>query len=135
MSITILLRALDRAMLERVAEISGQNVYKCMQCGTCTSVCPMSGDMEITPRQAMLLIQHGLVEPVLSSRTPWLCASCLNCQVRCPRGIEVTRVMEALRQIILRQNRDMVNPREIPAEEIAEMPPIAMVAGFRKLTS
>ena len=135
MSITILLRALDRAMLDRVAEISGQNVYKCMQCGTCSSVCPMSGDMEITPRQAMLLIQHGLVDPVLSSRTPWLCASCHTCQVRCPRGIEVTRVMEALRQIILRENRDMVNPREIPAESIAEMPQIALVAGFRKLTS
>lgn len=135
MSVTILLRALDRALLRRVAEISGQNVYRCMQCGTCSAVCPMSDNMEITPRQAMLLLQHGLTEQVLESQTPWLCASCHSCQVRCPRGIEVTRVVEALRQIVLRENQDRVNPREIPAETIAEMPQIALVAGFRKLTS
>jgi len=135
MAVTILLRALDEATLARVAEISGQNVYKCMQCGTCSSVCPMSDSMKITTRQAMLLLQHGHVDTVLQSETPWLCASCHECQVRCPRGIEITRVMEAIRQLQLRNNEDKINPREIPAEDLAEMPQIALITGFRKLTS
>ncbi|MBW2457066.1 MAG: 4Fe-4S dicluster domain-containing protein, partial [Deltaproteobacteria bacterium] len=118
-----------------VAEISGENVYKCMQCGTCSGVCPMSDSMNITPRQAFLLLQHGHVEPVLECETPWLCASCHTCQVRCPRGIEITRVMEALRQIKLRNNEDRINPRDVPAEDLAEMPQIALISGFRKLTS
>ncbi len=135
MAVTILLRALDGATLARVAEISGQNVYKCMQCGTCSSVCPMSDSMTITPRQAMLLLQHGHVEPVADSETPWLCASCTTCEVRCPRGIEVPRVMEAIRQLKLRENVDKVNPRAIPVEDLSAMPQIALGAGFRKLTS
>jgi heterodisulfide reductase subunit C len=135
MAVTILLRSLDEATVARVAEISGQNVYKCMQCGTCSGVCPMSDSMTITPRQALLLLQHGRVEPVLESETQWLCASCHTCQVRCPRGIEIPRVMEAIRQIQLRDNVDKVNPRDVPVESLSEMPQIALVSGFRKLTS
>ncbi len=134
MAIRLVLRGLDRATLAKVAEISGQNVYRCMQCGTCTGVCPMSDTMEITPRQAVALMQHGLIEPVKKSQTPWLCASCLACEVRCPRGIELPRVMEALRQLELRDNRDRLEPRKVPAETVAELPQIAMVAGLRKLT-
>ncbi len=135
MAVTILLRSLDQATLARVAEISGQNIYKCMQCGTCSGVCPMCDSMTITPRQAVLLLQHGHVETVADSETPWLCASCTTCEVRCPRGIELPRVMEAIRQLKLRANVDRINPRDIPAEDLAAMPQIALVAGFRKLTS
>ncbi len=134
MAIKILLRGLSESQLNRIAEISGQNIYRCMQCGTCSGVCPMSAEMKTTPRQAVLLLQHGLIDPVLESETPWLCASCHTCQVRCPRGIELPRVMEAIRQLQLRDNVDKLHPRKVPVEDLAEMPQIAMVAGFRKLT-
>ncbi|MFH1809488.1 MAG: 4Fe-4S dicluster domain-containing protein [Pseudomonadota bacterium] len=135
MTLSILLKALRADAFRRVNEISGQNIYQCMQCGTCSSVCPMSGDMEITPRQAMLMMQHGMIDEVADSRTPWLCASCHSCQVRCPRGIEVPRVMEALRQLTLRDNVDRINPRTIPQDQVKTLPQIALVAGFRKMTA
>jgi len=135
MSVNLLMQALSDEIVKRVANISGQNVYQCMQCGTCSGVCPMSDEMELTPRQAMLLLQHGMGEPVVDSRTPWLCASCHTCQVRCPRGIEIPRVMEAVRQVTLRQNKDKVNPRALTKDAVRELPQIAMVAGFRKLTA
>ncbi|OGR14563.1 MAG: hypothetical protein A2341_04880 [Deltaproteobacteria bacterium RIFOXYB12_FULL_58_9] len=127
--------ALSSSLLAKVAEISGQNVSKCMQCGTCTSVCPMACDMEITTRKAMLMLQHGMVDELLASKTPWLCASCHSCQVRCPRGLELTRIMEAVRLLALRKNIDKINPREIVREDVIDMPQIALVAGFRKLTA
>ncbi len=44
--------------------------------------------------------------------------------------------MEALRQIVLRDtNEDKVNPRQVPVEDLTDMPQMAMVAAFRKLTS
>jgi len=135
MSVNILLRALENEVLKRVADLSGQNVYRCMQCGTCTGVCPMAEHMDVTPRQALLMLQHGITEPVIESRTPWLCASCHSCQSRCPRGIEVTRVMEAIRQIKLRANEDQIDPRQVPDETIADAPQLALIAGFRKLTA
>jgi len=135
MSVNILLNALENEILDRVAEISGQNLRRCMQCGTCTAVCPMAEHMDLTPRQTVLMLLHGQSDPVLESRTPWLCASCHSCQVRCPRDIEVTRVMEAVRQVMLRANVDRIDPRQIPAETVAEAPQIALIAGLRKLTA
>jgi heterodisulfide reductase subunit C len=122
------------AALEKVVEISGQNIYRCMQCGTCTAVCPMTNGMEITPQRAVALLQHGALEPLMESRAPWMCASCLTCQVRCPRGIELPRVMEAIRQLVLRRNRDHLSPCDLGARALSELPQAALVAGFRKLT-
>jgi heterodisulfide reductase subunit C len=46
----------------------------------------------------MRLVQLGLKDEVLSSATIWLCASCETCATRCPREIEIVRVMDVLRQ-------------------------------------
>lgn len=135
MSVKITLQALNDEVVVKISEISGENVNSCMQCGTCSAVCPMVESMELTSRQVMLLLQHGLYEKLVDSTTPWICASCHTCKVRCPRGVDVPRVMEALRQILLRSNEDQINPRRIPAEKISDLPQIALVSGFRKLTA
>jgi hypothetical protein len=43
--------------------------------------------------------------------------------------------MEAIRLLTLRENEDYVVPFEIKKEEIRDLPPIAMVAAFRKHTA
>ncbi len=95
----------------------------------------MSFAMDPLPRQIMRLVQLGLEEKLAISKTFWLCATCLTCTVRCPRGVDVSRVMEALRLLTLRKNIDFVEPSKIDPETIAELPQIALVSGFRKLTS
>ena len=95
----------------------------------------MSFAMDLLPRQIMRLVQLGLEEHIADSNTIWLCASCLACTARCPRGVDLSRVMEALRLITLRKNINFVEPSEIPPETIAELPQIALVSGFRKHTS
>ncbi|MBD3332750.1 heterodisulfide reductase [candidate division GN15 bacterium] len=119
----------------KIMEISGENVYKCMQCGTCTASCPMNCDVDAPPRAVMALIQFGQAEALDHLNTPWVCASCHMCDVRCTRGIDIPRVMEALRQIKLRENVDHVEPSNLQPEEVVDLPTIAMVAGMRKFTS
>ena len=119
----------------RIAEISGQNVYECMQCGTCSAVCPMVESMGFTTRQGIHYLQFGEVEAVIDARIGEFCASCHTCTVRCPRGIDVPRVFEAVRQLVLRTNTDLVKPQDIPKDTMAEAPQIAFVSTFRKLTS
>jgi len=126
---------LHSEFVRKVAEISGQNLTLCYQCGTCSGSCPMSFAMDLLPRQIMRLVQLGLEEQIADANTIWLCASCLTCTVRCPKGVDTSRVMEALRLITLRKNINFVEPSEIPPETIAEMPQIALVSGFRKHTS
>lgn len=124
-----------RAAIRRLSDISGENIYKCMQCGTCSAVCPMVESMGFTTRQGIHLLQFGRMEDVMRAEIGEFCASCHTCTVRCPRGIDVARVFEGVRQLTLRDNVDLIKPGEIPEETLAEAPQIAFVSGFRKLTS
>jgi len=77
----------------------GERVITCYQCGTCSGSCPAIEAMDHSPRAIMHLIQLGREEAVLSSQTPWVCASCYACVVRCPREIEITDLMASLRRL------------------------------------
>ena len=116
-------------------EISGQDIGKCFQCGTCSGSCPMMGHINCAPRRLMAFVQLGHSEALAEINTPWVCASCHTCMVRCPRGIDIPRVMEALRLLKLRQNINHIEPSNLQPEEIIDLPQIAMVSGFRKMTS
>lgn len=121
--------------VERVNELSGENVKVCMQCGTCTAACPMADEMDFVPRKVMHYSQFGMFANISDINSYWKCASCHSCSVRCPRGIDIAKVMEALRLLILRNNHNYIELSQIPKEKIKEYPGIMMVAGFRKLTS
>jgi heterodisulfide reductase subunit C len=95
----------------------------------------MAEEMDISPRRVMHLAQFGLLDRLSGVNSYWKCASCHACSVKCPRGIDIARVMEALRQQVLRKSRNHIEPSALPRETVAEMPQIALVAGFRKFTS
>lgn len=121
--------------VKKVAELSGQNVYLCYQCGKCSAGCPMGHCMDMLPNQVIRLVQLGMQDDIAGSKTVWLCASCLTCTVRCPKGVDLARVMEAIRLLTLRKNKNYVEPSKLDREQVADLPQIALVSGFRKLTS
>jgi heterodisulfide reductase subunit C len=123
----------NEKFLNKVNELSGEVITLCEQCGTCSGGCPLVTEMDITPSQMMRLVQLGQKE-VLDHKAIWVCASCFTCTVRCPRQIDVSKVAEALRQIILRQAVDHIDIKAIPKEEIACLPQIALVSACRKFT-
>jgi len=93
----------------------------------------MSGEMDLLPSTIMRLVQLG-VDKVLGSRAIWMCNSCFTCQARCPRGIDVAKVMEALRQMSLRKGLDHVRVSNIPRDELRRLPQVALISSFRKFT-
>jgi len=95
----------------------------------------MAQEMDFSPRKVMHMAQFGLTEQLAGINTYWKCASCHACSVKCPRGIDIAKVMEALRQQVLRKSQNFIEPSQLSPEIIAEMPQIALVAGFRKFTS
>jgi len=125
----------DKDFVKKLAEISGESFHKCMQCGTCTATCPMSDEMDVSPRQIMLSIHFGLKKKATEANTIWLCATCHSCQALCPRGMKLPKIMEALRQLYLRGNENYVEPNKIPEDVIADLPQIALVSCFRKHTA
>ena len=135
MPLSISTQTSNDSLQRKVREISGEMFQKCYQCGTCSGSCPMMEHLTAAPRKIMALLQLGHEEALVGENTPWVCASCHTCMVRCPRGIDIPKVMEALRQLQLRDNVDRVSPESIASEVIKDAPQIAMVSCFRKLTS
>jgi len=123
----------NRSFKDRVNELSGENIDLCFQCGACSSGCPLTEEMDYLPSKVMRMVQLGLDE-ALESKTIWVCFSCFNCEVRCPRGIDVANVMEALRVLVLRNKYDHISLDELSREELRELPQIAIISSQRKLT-
>jgi len=121
--------------VKKIEEISGQKLLACYQCGKCSAGCPAVAEMDILPNQVIRFAQLGLKEELLASRSVWVCASCYTCNVRCPKGIKIAEVMEAVRQLLLRKRKDHVEIPKLTEEEKASVPAIALISNFRKFTS
>lgn len=88
---------------EQFFEIDRRSVYKCVQCGTCRSVCPVFdvvGWESANTRGRMLIIKSLLEgrspsEDVLSSLAS--CTTCGICAAKCPAGVNPPEVVEAAR--------------------------------------
>jgi heterodisulfide reductase subunit C len=118
----------------RVEELSGENIDLCFQCGACSSGCPLAQEMDLLPSKVIRYAQLG-IEEVLDSKTIWVCSTCFNCEVRCPRGIDIANVMEALRQMVLRKKYDRVRLDELTPEQLRELPQVAIISNQRKLSA
>lgn len=121
-------------LFDKFETISGENIFKCYQCGCCSAACPVTAEMDLLPNQVIRYIQVGLTDEVLNGNTMWICATCYSCQARCPRGIDIAKVMEALRQIKLRSKEDWTIITKIDPDELEKLPAIALISNFRKMT-
>ncbi len=95
---------LDAGFLEAVKRASGcEEIDGCIQCGTCSSSCPMSVYMDYSPRKIMAMVKNGFKDEALGNATIWLCPSCYACQVRCPAKIKITDVMYSLKRMAIEE--------------------------------
>jgi heterodisulfide reductase subunit C len=116
-------------LLRKVETISGQNLSLCYQCGKCSATCPLASQMDLMPHLVVRYLQLGL-EQVFDAKSYWLCATCFSCETQCPRGLDVSKVCEALRTIKLRNDLRDLKIEKLPPE----MPQQGLVSAFRKLS-
>ena len=58
---------LDHHFVDEITSIpGGDKLYSCIQCGTCSGMCPLSHHMDYTPRQIIAMIRAGFKREVLS---------------------------------------------------------------------
>jgi heterodisulfide reductase subunit C len=92
-----------------------ESFWGCVQCTTCTGVCPVvavsedpASDLDLTPQQIMNLLRMGLKRQTLGARMVWSCTTCYKCQEHCPQGVPVADILYELRGLgaeILRDAR------------------------------
>lgn len=120
--------------VNQVETISGQSLLACNQCGKCSAGCPVAFSMDILPSQVIRMGQLGF-EDVLETQTIWTCAACLTCVSRCPKGIDLPRVMEAMRQIKMLKSGNQIETTQLSQEMVGEVPQMAIIGGFRKYST
>ena len=135
MYVKISKKSVGDKFIKKVEELSGQSLLACYQCGKCSAGCPAVSQMDILPNQIIRYAQLGFKDELLKSKSIWICASCMTCNTRCPKGINIAEVIEAVRQILLRQNKDHVCIKKLSDKEKEEVPPIALISCMRKFTS
>ncbi|MFH1454486.1 MAG: 4Fe-4S dicluster domain-containing protein [Armatimonadota bacterium] len=108
----------EKKLLKEIYEtVEGAQIKKCIQCGTCAGSCPVVEWMDNSPRKIFELIKEGLALEALSSNTPWVCASCYLCTVRCPKNIKITDVMYAVKRLAIKEK---AVPRGVKSHILAQ---------------
>ncbi len=97
---------LDHDFLDEIYSLpGGDEIKRCIQCGTCSGSCPQGSVMDHAPRKIFSLIRSGFRDEVLGSNTIWYCSSCYTCAVRCPKDIKITDVMYALKRLAIKEGK------------------------------
>lgn len=88
----------DLPFIKEVMENGGDDLKKCFQCATCTSVCALSVGDNPFPRKQMANIQWGLKNQVVTDKNLWMCHQCGDCTTYCPRGAKPANVLASARR-------------------------------------
>ena len=119
--------------VELIKEISGVNPLKCMKCGKCSASCPSYNEMDIKPHQFVSYVQNGDVEALVNSQSLYKCLSCFACIERCPRNVQPGKLIDAARQLVIRQRgQQYLSADEIPRLLDEETPQQLLMSAFRK---
>ena len=96
----------------------GEWVKMCMQCGVCSGSCPLGPHWEHPPQEIFMMIRAGKRDEVLKSSSMWMCTSCYNCIVRCPRELPITHIMHGLAHYAQRLG---LAPKQQPTMKFADL--------------
>ena len=88
-------RKFKRQMIEKVPEMG-----RCFTCGSCTAVCPETLlDPAKDPRAFIRKVNLGLAAEAMTDEFKDICAAHYRCLSRCPQGVHITKIMNAIREL------------------------------------
>ncbi len=93
------------------------SIYPCIQCGSCTVICPVSNITNggYNPRELIESLLLGLKDRHLVDKGPnvWQCTQCYSCFENCPQHVDLPEIFISLRN-------NLAERKEAPKEFLAE---------------
>lgn len=86
-------------LTDLIRDAGGEQILSCLQCGTCTGVCPWPLVREFSPRKIFRLASLGIEG--YEQEELWKCVNCKKCAIRCPSGIDIPDVMRSIRSVMV----------------------------------
>ena len=90
--------------------IDGERVKTCLQCGTCSGICPFGYIMKFPPGKMVGALRADIFDQVMKADSVWMCVSCNACTAFCPSNIPITAAL------MTRVKEEMLLAGNIPAE-------------------
>ena len=89
---------------EVMAHPDARGLNFCFGCGTCSAGCPIHEVFcEYDPRKLAKMVKLGMRKQVLSSPYIWYCATCHNCEQRCPQNVKFFGILNVLKNIAAKE--------------------------------
>lgn len=123
-------------IMKLVEQLSGEKVSTCIQCGICSSTCMFSMYKRVKgplPRRINRYIETKQ-EELIGLTDLQLCVACGSCKIKCPMGINIPKVMEAVQSLVMKLSGDFIDVSKLSEQRLSELPQVALVATFCKLT-
>jgi heterodisulfide reductase subunit C len=100
-------------LLKRIEAIGGLEAAACYGCKKCSNGCPLSFAMDLHPYQVVRYVQLGQWERLKACHTIWICASCHTCVTRCPNQVDLPRLMDHLKQMVIAEGAPVSESRTL----------------------
>ena len=124
---------MDRELFELIRKISNTNAKRCMLCGKCSARCPNFDNFDIKPHQFVNQISKGNFELLFKSKTIYKCLTCLECVERCPRNVAPANLINAIKELAVREkDKTFLSENEVLDSLEEDMPQQLIVSAFRK---
>jgi len=103
--------SVSKTFLTSLLELeNGERIRTCLQCGTCSGVCPFGYIMKYPPGKMIGALRSEFFDQVIKSDSVWMCVSCNACSAFCPSNIPITAAL------MTRAKEEMLLAGNIPTE-------------------
>ena len=79
----------------------GGKAFWCIQCGMCTSGCPVAEFLK--PHRIVRMVMLGLRDQLIGCKEIWLCTTCFTCSERCPQEVDPANIIFSLKNMAAEQ--------------------------------
>jgi Fe-S oxidoreductase len=85
--------------VQAMAASLGETFFECLQCGSCSSLCPVNQVDAYSPRKIVRQLVLNSATSQSLDQAVWRCVTCNACTIACPRGIDILDITRAIRRI------------------------------------
>ncbi len=116
----------------RWSRLDRTHINYCIQCGRCTSACPLAVQIDYSPRHKVneerIYEDENLDE---SQRNMWTCLACYACHEACEQSVHTAAVIRGIRQRLFARGLAPTGVRKV-AEVFARTGNAFPVTGFTR---
>jgi Fe-S oxidoreductase len=110
-TLTPLETSLSKTFFSSIYQLTdGERIRTCLQCGTCSGVCPFGYIMKFPPGKMIGALRSEVFDQVIKADSVWMCVSCNACSAFCPSNIPITAAL------MTRTKEEMLLAGNIPTE-------------------